>query len=635
MLTHWQPLVTNFAVVALVVSVWLHSQFLFADRPAIWRKVGFGFAMGLGAVASMALGFELEPGIRFDLRATIMGIAGFFGGPLAAIISASVAAAYRWSLGDAGATMGIVGIGVAAGIGTLLSLLARKSWSGWMVLVVLSLAIPTANFMARILVAPPSISAVVNVGLPAALMTMLSTAIAAFFITQHRAVEQENNLFRAAFQQSPDLQFVKTPDSRMAAVNKGLAQASGFDDPADMVGMSDFDVFLPESAAALVEVDKQILLTGVPVIDAEETVRTATGDELFYLTSKVPLLDPDGKIIGIAGITRDVTARKGLERDLLESRNKLSYVLAEMSDGIAMFDSQGTLSYCNARYADMFPLTAEARRPGQNLRDILREVIATGEQRGPQPGHEDEWIDEIIATLGTSSQEEVELFNGQWLLIKTRPTSDGSTLVVVSDVTKLKEADAVLSKMTDQLKLLATTDGLTGLTNRRAFDQALEAEVMRAGRASQPVSLMMIDVDRFKAYNDRYGHQGGDAALKTVGFCLKKSLKRPGDVAARYGGEEFAAILPNVDEDNAFFVADAFREALAALKMPHEGSERRYLTASVGLATYDPQAGHLTAGELIRRADEALYNAKAAGRDRVMGWRKRFDVPAEQAKSRA
>ena len=569
MLANWQPLVTNFAVVALVISVWLHGQFLFAGKPAIWRTVGFGVAMGVGAIASMALAIEVEPGVRFDLRATIMGISGFFGGPLAAVISASMAAAYRWSLGGAGVVAGVTSIGVAATIGTLVAVAAWRWLGAGVALLLLSLAVPIGNFLVPLVLGALRGPNIVNVGVPVALMTMLGTAVAALFITQQREIERENTLFRAAFQQSPDLQYVKTPDSRFAAVNKGLAKASGFDDPDDMVGKSDFDILSPESAPALVEVDRQILLTGRPVVDVEETVQNAFGDELFYLTTKVPLLDPDGKIIGIAGVTRDVTARKGLERDLLESRNKLSYVLAEMSDGIAMFDSQGTLSYCNARYASMFPLTVDVRRPGQNYRDILREVIATGEQRGPQKGHEEEWIDKIAATLHTPSEEVVELFSRHLLLIKTRPTSDGSTLMVVADVTKLKEAEAVLSKMTDQLKLLATTDGLTGLTNRRAFDQALEAEVTRASRASQPVSLLMIDVDRFKAYNDRYGHQGGDAVLKTVGFYLKKALKRPGDVAARYGGEEFAAILPNVDEDNAFFVADGFREALGALKVPH------------------------------------------------------------------
>jgi len=220
----------------------------------------------------------------------------------------------------------------------------------------------------------------------------------------------------------------------------------------------------------------------------------------------------------------------------------------------------------------------------------------------------------------------VKLLDGRWLHVRTRPTADGSALVVVSDVTKIKQAEATLQTMTEQLKLLATTDGLTGLTNRRAFDEALELELSRCRRNNVPLSLLMIDVDRFKSYNDIYGHQAGDDILKTVATCLKASLKRPGDVAARYGGEEFVVILPDTDEDGAFFIADAFRERLLAMGLAHPGSSKGVITASVGLACFTERDAGFNATELLRRADEALYIAKGAGRDRVAGWRQRHEV---------
>ena len=126
----------------------------------------------------------------------------------------------------------------------------------------------------------------------------------------------------------------------------------------------------------------------------------------------------------------------------------------------------------------------------------------------------------------------------------------------------------------------------------------------------------MIDVDRFKAYNDTYGHLGGDQALRTVATCLQKTLKRPTDVAARYGGEEFVAILPGTDEDGAFFIADEFRENLRDMSVPHSGSDKGILTASVGVAVL-LGGGRMAPEELLRRADEALYSAKEAGRNRV------------------
>ena len=125
---------------------------------------------------------------------------------------------------------------------------------------------------------------------------------------------------------------------------------------------------------------------------------------------------------------------------------------------------------------------------------------------------------------------------------------------------------------------------------------------------------------------DGVGQRPGDEVLKTVGQCLKDALRRPGDVAARYGGEEFVTVLPGTDEDGAFFIADAFREKLASLKIPHKGGEKGIVTASVGLATFTERDAGMNANEIVRRADEALYNAKGAGRDRVTGWRPRHEV---------
>jgi diguanylate cyclase (GGDEF)-like protein len=252
-------------------------------------------------------------------------------------------------------------------------------------------------------------------------------------------------------------------------------------------------------------------------------------------------------------------------------------------------------------------------------------VVRTKEQVIPG-GHEQEWIDEIAASLKQESEEEVQLYDGRWLLVRTRPTAEGSALVMVSDLTKIKQAEAALRSMTDQLKLLATTDGLTGLTNRRAFDAALENELARCKRTGEPISLLLTDVDRFKSYNDLYGHQAGDEVLKKVGQCLRSALRRPADVAARYGGEEFVAILPATDEDGAFFIADGFRESLFAMGIPHKGGDKGVLTASVGIATFSGKDLELSPAELVHRADEALYDAKAAGRDRVTGWRERHEV---------
>ncbi|RZN01689.1 hypothetical protein CWO91_33045 [Bradyrhizobium genosp. SA-3] len=166
----------------------------------------------------------------------------------------------------------------------------------------------------------------------------------------------------------------------------------------------------------------------------------------------------------------------------------------------------------------------------------------------------------------------------------------------------------------NQLAVLATTDTLTRLGNRRRFDDALAVEWRRATRSRMPVSLLMIDVDHFKAYNDRHGHQAGDAVLATVAQCIASSTKRTSDLGARYGGEEFSVLLPGVGKSGAFEVARQIREKLTVLRQ----TQGELPTVSIGLACMVPGQDYVP-HDLVRAADIALYAAKHEGRDCVIG----------------
>jgi diguanylate cyclase (GGDEF)-like protein len=171
-----------------------------------------------------------------------------------------------------------------------------------------------------------------------------------------------------------------------------------------------------------------------------------------------------------------------------------------------------------------------------------------------------------------------------------------------------------------ELEVLATTDGLTSLANRRTFDRQLETEWLRAAREKTPVSLLMIDVDQFKAYNDIYGHQAGDLCLQTIAKTIAGAARRPADLVARYGGEELTVLLPGLDEANAATVAEAIRAKVEALNMRHDANMPcRILTVSIGSATRVPSLDRSRMGpeDLITLADAALYKAKQDGRNRV------------------
>jgi diguanylate cyclase (GGDEF)-like protein/PAS domain S-box-containing protein len=620
-----QALAGNFAVVALFISAWVHGQFVLAGKSRQARNAIFGAVMGMGAVATMMLAVRQESGMLLDLRSSLLALAGFFGGPLAGLIAGSIAFVYRLTLGGAAAGAGGLAILIAWLTGWLISRITYRRIPAIWSVALLAIAVACIGPMLTLFLRVTGLFPASDPSPVLALLNGTATALYSFFIMRQRSVERDRDLLRAAFVQSPDFQYVKTPDSHFAAVNDAVVKHHGFTDASQMIGKTDFDLAEPARAEELLREEQELVKAGGMVDDRIEVLSDVTGKLYWYSTSKVPLHSPDGEIIGIAGVTRDVTQEKRLEQELTDSRNQLSYVLAEITDGIAMFDANGMLVYSNEQYKTLFPRTAKYRTPGTSLRTILERVLEAGEQIIPE-GTEAQWLDELSNSIHHYTEEEVELFDGRWLFIRTRPTAQGSALVVVSDVTKIKQAERALQTMTDQLKLLATTDGLTGLTNRRAFDDALEREISRARRSGEPLSLLLVDVDRFKAYNDLYGHPAGDEVLKKVGVCLKEALKRPGDVAARYGGEEFVAILPGTDEDGAFFIADAFREALFGLGIAHKGGDKGVVTASVGLATLTDRDAGVNSTELVRRADEALYNAKGAGRDRVTGWRPRREV---------
>ncbi len=177
-------------------------------------------------------------------------------------------------------------------------------------------------------------------------------------------------------------------------------------------------------------------------------------------------------------------------------------------------------------------------------------------------------------------------------------------------------AEGALTEAAEKLAVMAATDGLTGLANRRHFDLRLEEEWRRAVRNRAPLSLLLLDADFFKAYNDGYGHQEGDQVLMSIAACIRMTVRRPADAGARYGGEEFAVLLPETDAAGARKLAEMIRGAVEALGIPHAGSPMERVTVSVGWATASPQHGQ-PASLLVEEADRALYEAKRNGRNRV------------------
>ncbi|KQV82385.1 diguanylate cyclase [Massilia sp. Root351] len=205
------------------------------------------------------------------------------------------------------------------------------------------------------------------------------------------------------------------------------------------------------------------------------------------------------------------------------------------------------------------------------------------------------------------------LGRSRYLAVDASPIRDGDGAIVavvetLRDLTDEKKAQIALEQ-------LATRDGLTGLANRRCFDSTLHAEWQRALRQQQPLSLLMVDVDNFKQYNDAYGHLGGDECLQRIATAVASEM-RANDLVARYGGEEFAVILPNQSLKGAAIVAERIRCRVERLQLPNLGAEKQFVTVSIGAATALP-APEADPPQLVATADAALYRAKHMGRNRI------------------
>ena len=276
----------------------------------------------------------------------------------------------------------------------------------------------------------------------------------------------------------------------------------------------------------------------------------------------------------------------------------LHAVLAQEFEVFAATSGAQALDFCQKNKPDLILL--DVVMPGMDGLEVCRRLKQDLETRA---------IPVIFVTAGTQAEEE----NACW--------SAGAADFVSKPVNPLTLRNRVLAHLQfklhmDALQAMAFADGLTGVANRRLFDDTLDAEFRRCGRGGAPLAMLMIDVDFFKRYNDRYGHQAGDECLKRVALTLKERLKRPYDLAARYGGEEFACLLPDTDGAGALAMAAELRLAVAALAMePDDSPVAGHVTLSVGVAVPHPQ-GDADGAARRRLPDQALYRAKDAGRNR-------------------
>jgi diguanylate cyclase (GGDEF)-like protein/PAS domain S-box-containing protein len=334
---------------------------------------------------------------------------------------------------------------------------------------------------------------------------------------------------------------------------------------------------------------------------------------------------PNGTVIEVrtvplagGGVVRtytDVTARKRAERQLAKSEARYRHLADNSTDMIFKLDMQFVrqyvspasleiLGYAPEELVGMKPVNMVHPEDASRVTEAYQ-ALANGLDR-------------------TSVINRIRHRDGRWLWVEAemrlvRDTGTGSPLCILGslrNVSARKEAEDKLVKANRMLENLANRDGLTGLANRRQLDSVLQIEFDRARRSATALALVMIDVDWFKAYNDRYGHLAGDVCLKAVAKAVQERVRRSSDLAARFGGEEIAILLPNTELAGATHIAEHIRQAIGALKIEHVGAPHGFLSISAGAASIVPN-GNCDPRDLVEHADRALYSAKSKGRDRV------------------
>jgi diguanylate cyclase (GGDEF)-like protein/PAS domain S-box-containing protein len=428
------------------------------------------------------------------------------------------------------------------------------------------------------------------------------------------ALRESEGRFRAFMDHGPAVAYIKDPEGRFVYVNEPLI-ARFPEHQGNWLGKTDHDFFPAEFADKYREHDLQILSSGGSVVYPEASP-SHDGTLIEWRSYKFALTDRNGQRY-LAGMSVDVTAEKKVADALLASESKFKAVVNRLNEGIYLVDNAtgahveanaailDLLGYSNEEFAKLTPFDLIA---GDD-RQAIAAIIATTKESLTRQGRYNLGLQKYRRKDGSEINVEVRA--------AFVPHGEaGLASFFVRDVTeqiayenRLFEYQSNLEEANARLKSLAVTDGLTGVKNRAALNEMLFEEFDRATRYGRPLSVILLDVDHFKPFNDTFGHPAGDAVLQSVASILKKTA-RATDVVARYGGEEFAVILPETDLAGAMIVAERCRRAIDG-----ESWDKRPITASLGVATMTSATE--AAPVLLREADEALYTSKRTGRNRV------------------
>lgn len=490
-------------------------------------------------------------------------------------------------------------------------------------------------------------------------------------ITSWRQAEQdlasERNLLRTLVDQLPDRIYIKDTESRFLLKNLADVQAMGAKSTKEVEGKTDFDYYPKELAEKYFADDQATIQSGQALVNQIEPGIDENGNPCWILTTKMPLRNYQNKVIGLIGIGRDITESKKMEESLQQANRQLNAWINDLeqrSREISLLNQMSFLLQSCSTEEEAYKVIGELGRllfPEESgglyvtsaSRNLVELVASWGD---PLPGEsvfkpDDCWglrlgqlhaSEGYVETGGSLPEGAPKLACNHIeppapqaylcvplmaqseslgvLHIRRVPESDGQWFTEVKQqLARTVGSNIALAlanqKLRDTLRQQSIRDPLTGLFNRRYMEETIEREVHRVSRTKQPVGIIMMDVDRFKRFNDVHGHDAGDLVLHELGAFLRSSI-RGEDIACRYGGEEFVLIMPGAPLEVVRERAEILREGIKGLHLRYRDQPLEALTVSLGVASF-PEHGP-NAEATIRAADSALRIAKKTGRDRVV-----------------
>ena len=432
-----------------------------------------------------------------------------------------------------------------------------------------------------------------------------------------RQLAESETRYRFLAENSTDLILLVGADGRRTYASAASKALLGYE-PEEMLAIRSQDSVHPDDAKRVLN----ILANGWS--DGKRPVHTVSY-RLRHKDGSYVWVETTGQTVDIAGerdqrlvIIRNIEQRMMAEQRLRDSEARYRLLADNSTDMVFQLDQDLVRRYVSPACRELLGYEPEEMIG-------IKPVSMAHPDDAPR-------LSLVFQTLMSGRADRQSIINrirhrdGRWIWVEAQfralkdPESGATTGIIgaLRDVSARKIVEDELAEANRRLQALAVQDGLTGLANRRAFDEALAKERRRARREKKAFSLVMIDVDRFKAFNDRYGHPAGDDCLRQVAAAIAETARRPGDIAARYGGEEFAVLLPDTDEAAAEVVAERILQAVWDLKIRHEGNLEGVVTISAGVASVDLAEANGVLETLIHNADRALYRAKNGGRNAVI-----------------